>query len=112
MCASERWRQEWVHDKLPKPRWNSAQLHLFLCTGEGATTYNRDIKKMMESTAEPTGPETSHFQWPPPLEFTLIKEMKLSTNTKTIRLQFKAGSGSSTLLRAEQWNGPRSVILN
>jgi len=66
----------------------------------------------METTAELSGPETLRFQWSPPLEFTLSEEMRLSTNTKTIRLQFKAGSGSSTLLSAEQWNGPRSVILN
>lgn len=47
-------------------------------------------KNLRETTSELTGPETSHCQWSPPLEFILGEEMRLSTNTKTIRMQIQS----------------------
>lgn len=73
--------------------WNSAEiLHgsVYVSALKKKQLYPWGHKNPRETTSELTGPETSRCQWSPPLEFILGEEMRLSTNTKTIRLQIQS----------------------
>lgn len=82
--------------------WNSAQLHLFLCDRQGVTTHNGAIKTWWKPQLNSMGQRPCISNglslWNSPS----VRRRDWTQILKLSRLQFKAGSGSSTSLSAEQ----------
>lgn len=82
--------------------WNSAQLHLFLCDRQGVATHNGAIKTWWKPQLNSMGQRPCISNglslWNSPS----VRRRDWTQILKLWRLQFKAGSGSSTSLSAEQ----------
>lgn len=110
--VSERRGQGWIHDKLPKLSWNSEWLRLCFCAGEAAAISKGAIKTWGRPHLNSPGQRPRNASGLPLWNSSSVRRWGWAQILKLSDCKFKAGSGSSTLLSAEQWNGPRSVILN
>lgn len=82
--------------------WNSAQLHFFLCDRQGATTHNGAIKTWWKPQLNSLGQRPCISSGLPLWNSPSVRRRDWAQILKLSRLQFKAGSGSSTSLSAEQ----------
>lgn len=82
--------------------WNSAQLHVFLCDTQGVTTHNEAIKTWWKPQPNSLGQRPCVSNGLPLCNSPSVRRWDWAQILKLSRLQFKAGSGSSTSLSAEQ----------
>lgn len=82
--------------------WNSAQLPLFLCDRQGVTTYSGAIKTWWKPQVNSLGQRPCISNGLPLWNSPSERRRDWAQILKLSRLQFKAGSGSSTSLSAEQ----------